>query len=103
MAAGRVGSASSSAASARARAGCTLARTGSRRSRRRQLEPESTNSLVESTLKYLRLDDTVRSMRAMRAFDAAVGARIRSRARAERLRGRTLVIRVSSSRAMVHK
>jgi hypothetical protein len=74
-----------------------MARSGSARSRRRQAAPEPTGTLVDSTLRFLRLDDTVRSMRAMRAFDAVVGARIRARARAERLRGRTLYIRVASS------
>lgn len=74
-----------------------MARLGSARSRRKQFAPEPTHTLVDSTLRFLRLDETVRSMRAMRAFDAVVGKKIRARARAERLRGRTLVVRVASS------
>lgn len=54
-------------------------------------------TLVESTLRWLRLDDAVRGLRAMRAFGEAAGPRIRARARAERLRGRTLYVRVASS------
>lgn len=69
----------------------------SARARRKQAAPEATSTLIDSTLKFLRLDDKVRGMRAMRAFDAVVGPRIRSRARAERLRGRVLHICVASS------
>ena len=74
-----------------------MARRLTARARRKQLVPEPTSTLVDSTLRYLRLDETVRGMRAMRAFDEVAGPRIRARARAERLRGHTLVIRVASS------
>jgi hypothetical protein len=48
-------------------------------------------------LRWLRLDETVRGMRAMRAFSQAAGTRILARARAERLRGRTLYVRVATA------
>jgi hypothetical protein len=53
--------------------------------------------LVDSTLRWLRLDDTVRGLRAVRAFGIAAGARILQRARAERLRGHTLYVRVATA------
>lgn len=67
------------------------------RARRKQLVPEATSTLIDSTLRFLKLDETVRSMRAMRAFGLVAGPRILARARAERLRGRTLHVRVASS------
>ncbi len=67
------------------------------RARRKQFAPEPTSLLVDQTLRHLRLDETVKGMRAMRAFDDVAGPRIRARARAERLRGHTLVVRVASS------
>ena len=67
------------------------------RSRRKQPEPLSTSSLIDSTLRWLRLDDTVNGMRAMRAFGIAAGPKILLRARAERLRGSTLIVRVASA------
>jgi hypothetical protein len=69
----------------------------SARSRRKQAAPMESSTLVESTLRWLKLDDTVRGLRAMRAFGEAAGPRIRARARAERLRGRTLYVRVATS------
>ncbi len=69
----------------------------SARARRKQVAPETTSSLVESTLRRLHLDDTVRGLRAMRAFGEAAGPRIGARARAERLRGRVLYVRVATS------
>ena len=69
----------------------------SARARRKQVAPETTSTLVESTLRRLHLDDTVRGLRAMRAFGEAAGPRIGARARAERLRGRVLYVRVASS------
>jgi hypothetical protein len=53
--------------------------------------------VVDQTLRWLRLDETVRGMRAMRAFSQAAGPRILARARAERLRGRTLYVRVATA------
>lgn len=72
-------------------------RRKSARARRKQFAPEGTSTLIDSTLRWLRLDDTVRGMRAMRAFGEAAGPRILARARAERLRGKTLYIRVATS------
>ena len=74
-----------------------MARRLTARARRKQLVPEPTSTLVDSTLRHLRLDETVRGMRAMRAFHEVAGPRIVARARAERLRGHTLVVRVASS------
>jgi hypothetical protein len=70
---------------------------GRARSKRKQVVPLPTATLVDYTLRWLRLDDTVRGMRAMRAFGLAAGPRILERARAERLRGRTLYVRVASA------
>jgi hypothetical protein len=69
----------------------------SARAARKQAAPLSTATLVDSTLHWLRLDDTVRGMRALRAFGLAAGPRILARARAERLRGHTLYVRVATS------
>jgi hypothetical protein len=96
MAAARGGCASSFDASARART-LPLVRRRSARSRRRAIAPEPSAALVDHTLRWLRLDETVRGMRAMRAFSQAAGARILARARAERLRGRTLYVRVATA------
>jgi predicted nucleic acid-binding Zn ribbon protein len=74
-----------------------MARRLTARARRKQLAPEPTATLVDSTLRHLRLDETVKGMRAMRAFEEVAGSRIRARARAERLRGQTLFVRVASS------
>ncbi len=67
------------------------------RARRRQAAPLPTSSLVEGTLKNLHLDDAVRGLRALRAFSEVAGPRVRARARAERLRGQTLYVRVATA------
>jgi hypothetical protein len=69
----------------------------SARARRKAVAPEPTSQLVDATLRWLRLDDTVRGLRAVRAFGVAAGARILKRARAERLRGHTLYVRVATA------
>jgi len=69
----------------------------SARARRKQAAPLPTAELVDSTLRWLRLDDTVHGLRAVRAFGLAAGARIGRRARAERMRGHTLYVRVATA------
>jgi hypothetical protein len=64
---------------------------------RPSVAPQPTAALVEQTFKWLRLDDTARSFRALEAFSRAAGPRIRERARAERLRGAILYVRVASA------
>src|SRR5258706_129428 len=59
--------------------------------------PQATSSLVDETFKWLKLDETARSFRALEAFSRAAGPRIRERARAERLRGAILYVRVASA------
>jgi hypothetical protein len=59
--------------------------------------PQSTSSLVDQTFKWLKLDETARGYRALEAFSRAAGPRIRERARAERLRGAILYVRVASA------
>ena len=54
-------------------------------------------ALVDDLFVWLKLDEPARAFRALRAFSRAAGPRIRERARAERLRGSTLYVRVSSS------
>lgn len=52
---------------------------------------------MDNTFRWLKLDETARSFRAMRAFSLAAGARIGEHARAERLRGSILYVRCDSS------
>ena len=52
---------------------------------------------MDGTFRWLRLDETARSFLALRAFSEAAGPRILRRARAERLRGAILYVRVSSA------
>jgi predicted nucleic acid-binding Zn ribbon protein len=66
-------------------------------SARPSVAPQATASLVDHTLKWLKLDDTARAFRALEAFSRAAGPRIRERARAERLRGAILYVRVASA------
>jgi hypothetical protein len=57
----------------------------------------STSTLVDPLFRWLKLDETARQFRALRAFSEAAGPRIGARARAERLRGGTLYVRVSTA------
>jgi hypothetical protein len=52
---------------------------------------------VEETFRWLRLDEGARAFAALRAFHIAAGPHMRERARAERMRGSTLYVRVVSS------
>jgi hypothetical protein len=59
--------------------------------------PQAAGKLLDDVLRAYKLDETARGYRAMRAFHVAAGARILGRARAERVRGATLFVRVTSS------
>src|SRR5579859_3662561 len=59
--------------------------------------PQPVAQLVDPVFRSLKLDETARSFRAQRAFAQAAGPRLRRVARAEKLRGKTLYVRVSSS------
>jgi hypothetical protein len=52
---------------------------------------------MQPLFQWLKLDERARSYGAMRAFAVAAGARLLKVARAERLQGRTLYVRVVSS------
>ncbi len=52
---------------------------------------------MDSVFGWLKLDDNARSFRALRAFAIAAGPHIASRARAERMRGSILYVRVESA------
>jgi hypothetical protein len=68
-----------------------------RRGVRPSVQPCASSSLIDDVFARLKLDETARSFRAVRAFARAAGPRISSHARAERLRGAVLYVRVSSS------
>ncbi len=59
--------------------------------------PETIVRTMGGLWSWLNLGDDARGYRAMRAFSRAAGARIQKVARAEKLRGATLYIRVVSS------
>jgi hypothetical protein len=59
--------------------------------------PQAIGTLVDDVWKWLKLDEPARAYRALRAFQRAAGPRIAARARAERLRGSILFVRVTSS------
>jgi predicted nucleic acid-binding Zn ribbon protein len=61
------------------------------------VRPQAARELLDPTFRWLKLDELARSFRAARAFWEAAGPRIRPRARAERLRGSTLHVRVATS------
>jgi hypothetical protein len=52
---------------------------------------------MDACFRWLNLDEPARAHRALRAFQRAAGPRIGARARAERLRGAILFVRVTSS------
>jgi hypothetical protein len=64
---------------------------------RKSVTPLPTDQLMEPLFKWLKLDEEAKSYRAMKAFWDVAGPSMRARARAERLRGSTLFIRVASS------
>ncbi len=64
---------------------------------RPSVQPRPTSTLIDPLFQWLNLDETARSYRAMEAFSRAAGAKIMARARAERLRGAILYVRVASS------
>jgi hypothetical protein len=64
---------------------------------RPSVAPRSAQHLMGPMFSWLKLDETARSFRAMKAFWDAAGPRIRVHARAERLRGVMLYVRVESA------
>jgi hypothetical protein len=68
-----------------------------RRADRPSTKPLRSGALVDEVFRWLKLEEPARSYRAVRAFARAAGPRIGARARAERLRGATLYVRVSTS------
>jgi hypothetical protein len=64
---------------------------------RPSVQPQPTHQLIDDVFRWLKLDEPARAYRALRAFQRAAGPRITSRARAERLRGSILFVRVTSS------
>jgi hypothetical protein len=59
--------------------------------------PERVERFVDEVLRSLKVDETARGFRALRAFQQVAGPRLHARARGERLRGATLYVRVTSS------
>jgi hypothetical protein len=59
--------------------------------------PEPAGPLLDQLFSSLKLDEPARTFRALRAFQRAAGPHIGARARAERLRGAILYVRVTSS------
>src|SRR6516164_1110924 len=74
-----------------------MIRVRRRRKGRPSVTPQKTDKLVGPLFSWLNLDETARSFRAMKAFWDAAGPRIRVHARAERLRGSILYVRVESA------
>jgi Dna[CI] antecedent, DciA len=68
-----------------------------KRAARKSVRPEPAAELLDPLFRALKLDEAARSFRAARAFAVAAGPRIRAIARAERLRGTTLHVRVATS------
>lgn len=64
--------------------------------KKRKSTPETASALLPSVFKRLRIEDLARGFQAQQAFARAVGPTMAARARAEKLRGSTLFIRVSS-------
>ncbi len=67
------------------------------RPRRRGAEPRQGESLVDGLFRRLGLGDEARRWRALYAWREAAGPRIAARARAERMQGATMVLRVQSA------
>lgn len=68
-----------------------------RKGARPSTQPRPTGALLDGTFRWLKIDDNMRSFRAMRAFAQAAGPRIGEHARGERLRGTILYVRCDSS------
>jgi hypothetical protein len=68
-----------------------------KRKTRPSVAPKRAGDLLDGTFRWLNLDDSARSFRAMRAFSLAAGPRICEHARGERLRGAILYVRCDSS------
>jgi predicted nucleic acid-binding Zn ribbon protein len=64
--------------------------------KKRKSTPEATSALLPSVFKRLRIEDLARGFQAQQAFARAVGPTMAARARAEKLRGSTLYVRVAS-------
>ena len=60
-------------------------------------QPRRAGALLDGTFRWLKIDENMRSYRALRAFATAAGPRIGEHARAERLRGTILYVRCDSS------
>jgi len=68
-----------------------------RKNARPSTQPRPAGALLDGTFRWLKIDDNMRSFRAMRAFATVAGPRIGEHARAERMRGSILYIRCDSS------
>lgn len=68
-----------------------------RKNARPSTQPRPASALLDGTFRWLKIDDNMRSFRAMRAFAGVVAGRIGEHVRAERLRGSILYIRCDSS------
>ncbi len=68
-----------------------------RKGARPSTQPRPAGALLDGTFRWLKIDDNMRSFRAMRAFSQVAGPRIGEHARAERLRGSILYVRCDSS------
>jgi hypothetical protein len=64
---------------------------------RPSVAPQPTERLMDDVFRWLKLDEPARAYRALRAWQRAAGPRIVARARAERLRGSILFVRVTAS------
>src|SRR4051812_884589 len=67
---------------------------------RPSVQPRPTRQLLDPTFRWLKLDETAQSYAAMHAFATAVqaaGVRVAENARAERLRGSILYVRVATA------
>jgi hypothetical protein len=61
------------------------------------VQPRRAADLLDGTFRWLKLDETARTFRALEGFSRAAGPRIRAHARAERMRGGILYVRVASA------
>ena len=68
-----------------------------RKNARPSTQPRPASALLDGTFRWLKIDDNMRSFRAMRAFAGIVAGRIGEHVRAERLRGSILYVRCDSS------
>jgi hypothetical protein len=64
--------------------------------KKRKSSPEATSALLPAVFKRLRIEDLARGFQAQQAFARAAGPSLAARARAEKLRGSTLYVRVAS-------